>query len=122
MGSRQKMAEAANELVAATVAALKNDRGVHAETAIAAVARMAGTFLFRSFGFQLRDLKPGEYVLSEQANEQGSRLVQVLAGVLARLGVQIEEAKLSAQPGPENQSQMAFLETQKLLEPKFNEI
>jgi hypothetical protein len=61
-------------------------------------------------------------VLSEQANEQGPRLVQLLGVALARLGVNLDQAKLRGAPGPGNQPQQSFLETQKRLEPEFGEI
>ena len=76
----QPQIDAAQEFANTVVAELRTDKGVHAETAVASVARMAGTFLFRSFGFQLPDVEPGGVVLSEQANEAGPRLIQILAG------------------------------------------
>jgi hypothetical protein len=115
----QQHIDAAKEFVNATVKALQTDRGVHAETAIAATARMAGTFLFRSFAFPLTDVEPGQPVLSEQANERGPRLVEVLSEILARLGVQLDRARLGDEPESDNQPQQGFLETQKLLEPQF---
>jgi hypothetical protein len=48
---KQKQIDAAQEFMDTTIHALKTDRGLHAETAIAATARMAWTFLFRSFRF-----------------------------------------------------------------------
>ena len=60
-GTRRTPAQrrAANEIVDAIVEALRSDRGVHAQTAIAAAARMGGTFLFRSFGFETRNTEAG---------------------------------------------------------------
>jgi hypothetical protein len=118
----QLQIDVAKEFANATVKALQTDRGVHAETAIGGTARMAGTFLFRSFGFPLKDIEPGQPILSEQANERGPRLVEVLSEILARLGVELDSARLEGEPGPANQPQMGFLETQKLLEPRFAEI
>ena len=92
----QQQIDAAQEFANTVVSELRTDKGVHAETAVASVARMAGTFLFRSFGFQLPDVEPGGVVLSEQANEAGPRLIQVLAGALAEIGVALDEQKLGA--------------------------
>jgi hypothetical protein len=58
-------------------------------------------------------------VFSEQANEQGPRLVEVLSEILAQLGVELDRTRLGEEPGPDNQPQLGFLETQKLLEPPF---
>ena len=55
----QQQIEAAEEFARTTIETLKTERGIHAETAIAGTARMAGTFLFRSFNFSLKDAKPG---------------------------------------------------------------
>lgn len=118
----QPQIDAAREFANAVVSELKTDKGVHAETAVASVARMAGTFLFRSFGFQLADVQPGGAVLSEQANEAGPRLIQVLAGALAEIGVALDQQKLGA-PGLEaNQPKLGLLETQQRLEPRFSEV
>jgi hypothetical protein len=92
---------------------------VHAETAVAAVARMAGTFLFRSFGFDLAGVAPGQAVLSEQANEAGPALIRVLAGALAELGVTLDEAKLGAPQLEASRPTLDFLATQGRLEPEF---
>ena len=106
----------------AAIEVLADQSGVHAETAIAATARMAGTFLFRSFGFELKGAQPGQPVLSEQANEQGPRLVQILGGVLGQMGITPDQSKLDQPEDPENRPNLDFLETQKLLESNFNVI
>lgn len=108
---------AANEMAAAAVEALRTEQGVHAETAVAAAARMAGTFLFRSFGFKFPDVKPGQPVLSEAANEKGPQLLQALVGVLGGLGVELDRERLKAEPGPDHKPLLPFLETQKRVEP-----
>jgi len=118
----QQQIDVAKEFVNVTISTLKTDRGVHAETAVAATARMAGTFLFRTFGFEQMNYPPGQAVFSEQANEHGPRLVEVLSEILGRLGVNLDKAKLEGTPGPDNQPQLGFLETQRQLEPQFAEI
>jgi len=115
----QAQIDAAQAFANAAISALGTERGVHAETAVASVARMAGTFLFRSFGFQLGDIRPGQVVLSEQANEAGPHLIQVFAGALAEIGVALDENKLGAAQLQANQPKLGFLESQKLLEPPY---
>lgn len=44
------------------------NRAIHAETAIASSSRLAGSFLFRSFNFNLAGLEEGSVLLSEEAN------------------------------------------------------
>lgn len=116
---KQKQIDAAQEFADTTINALKTDRGLHAETAIAATARMAGTFLFRSFRFSTKGIEPGQVVLSGLANEQGPQLLQVLEGALSHLGVSLNEEEMGRAPGPENQPHQGFLETQKHLEPLY---
>jgi hypothetical protein len=118
----QPQIDAAREFANAVISELKTDKGVHAETAVASVARMAGTLLFRSFGFQLTDVEPGGAVLSEQANEAGPRLIQVLAAALAEIGVALDQQKLGASGLEANRPKLGFLETQKRLEPLFSGI
>jgi hypothetical protein len=121
------MAEDKEDLAAldffnATIEFLTNDKGVHIETAVAATARMAGTFLFRSFGFGVPDAKPGQAVLSEEANEKGPQLVNILAGILDANGIKIDEVALESDPGPEHEPHLTFLETQPPLESLYEAI
>lgn len=115
----QQQIDAAQAFSNAAVTELKTERGVHAETAVAGVARMAGSFLFRSFEFPLPGLEPGQVVLSEEANEAGPRLIGILSGALAEIGVALDEQKLAAPQLAANQPHLDFLETQRRLEPRF---
>ena len=54
---------AAGEIVDLIAEKIGTNRQIHSATAIAAGARLAGSFLFRSFGFKLGDIKPGTAVL-----------------------------------------------------------
>jgi hypothetical protein len=83
---------------------------------------MAGTFLLRSFGLPLDGIEPGEVVLSDKANEAGPELVNILAGVLAQMGVELDVGKLADEPGPDSKPLLGFLETQRKLEPAFTPI
>jgi hypothetical protein len=113
---------AAEEFSQTTIEVLANERGVHAETAIAGTARMAGTFLFRSFNFPLDDATPGQPVLSEQANEQGPRLMNILSGVLEQMEIRLDGGRAAGPISAENEPLLDFLQTQKRLEPKYSEI
>lgn len=119
---KQKQIDAAQEFANATIHALKTDRGLHAETAIAATARMAGTFLFRSFRFSTKGIEPGQVVLSGLANEQGPELIQMMNDALSHVGIHLNEEEMGRAPGPENQPHQGFLETQKHLEPLYTAI
>jgi hypothetical protein len=115
----QPQIDAAQAFGNAVIAALRTERGVHAETAVAAAARMAGTFLFRSFGFDASTLRPGQAVLSEAANAAGPGLIRVLSGALAEIGIELDEQKLGAGQLDANKPSLDFLATQTRLEPPF---
>ena len=115
----QPQIDAAQAFSNAAIAALQTERGVHAETAVAAVARMAGTFLFRSFGFDPPNVAPGQAVLSEEADTAGPGLIRVLAGALAEIGIALDEQRLGASQLAANRPSLDFLATQARLEPRF---
>jgi hypothetical protein len=117
---REKIGQAAGLFVNLAIDELADERGVHAETVIAGVARMAGTFLFRSFGFQLPDAKPGQPVLSEAANERGPRLVGILSTVLADAAINADLNKVDDASRQGHEPLQGFLATQTRLEPLFN--
>jgi hypothetical protein len=116
----QPQKAAAETFVNVAIEALKTDRGVHAETAVASLARMAGTFMFRSFALPLSDVAPGQIVLSDAANENGPRLVQALIATLAHFGFNLDRATLDASvASPASAPLLGFLDTQRKLEPTF---
>ena len=70
-------------------------REVDTTEAISSTARLAGSFLFRSFGFKTNDIKPGTVMLSEEANIKGPQLVNITYAVLQNFGIQIDNNKMS---------------------------
>ena len=111
--------DAAERFADAAIRLLQDERGVHAETVIAGTARMAGTFLFRSFNFPLDDATPGQPVLSEQSNDQGSRLMQILGGVLEQMRIAVNQEVIVQPTSPDHEPLLDFLETQSRMEPEF---
>jgi len=115
----QAQLNAASDFGTAAIQAFEENGTFPAETVIGAVARMAGSFLFRSFELPLTGIQPGAVVLSEQANQQGPRLVQIIAGVLQGVGVKLDPSKVSASQGKVSGQKEPFLETQKVLGTRF---
>src|SRR5438105_6607664 len=109
--TKQQM-DAAGEFANATIAALKVAQGVHPPTLIAASARMAGIYLFRSFGLKLSGVSPGQVVLSAEANEQAPQLIQIAAGILSRIGIKIADAPPDTPADPKTKPALEFLDTQ----------
>jgi len=115
----QVQLQAAGEFGTAAMQAFDQGGTFPAEMVIGATARMAGSFLFRSLGLPLTGVQAGSVVLSEQANQQGPRLIQILATVLQNIGVKLDSSKLSAAQGAPRGLEESFLETQKVLETRF---
>ena len=111
--------DSAQEFATASIAALKTETGIHPGTAIAATARMAGTYLFRTFHLQVPGVKPGDVVLSEQANAQGPILIATAARLLSRMGIQLDPTKAGVPVASRDQPTVSFLDSQRLLEPAY---
>ncbi len=73
----------------------KGSREIDTTEAISCTARLAGSFLFRSFEFKINDAKAGTIMLSEQANTKGPQLVNITHSVLQNFGIQIDNNKMS---------------------------
>ncbi len=89
-------AKAAQQFRGYILEKLTDERGVHAETAVAAAARMAGTFLLRSCNVPLARLEPGTPVLSDAVNERGPLLVEILGVALQGMNVAIDMTRARA--------------------------
>jgi hypothetical protein len=111
--------DAAGEFANAAMAAMKVPGGIHPATVIAASARMAGTYLFRSFELDLQGVKPGQIVLSPQAAQREGDLIQVALGSLARFGIKVALTPPQSVNDPQNQPVLAFLDTQRKIEPAY---
>lgn len=114
---RQPQIDAAQEFYTVVVAVLRTPQGVHAVTAIAAMARLAGTWLLRSFGLPIDQLEPGTPVLSDMANDQGPRLINILGGVLSNMDIVIDASRIDFSTPSDDKPQLTLLETQARLEP-----
>lgn len=88
--------DAVNDIVEMVVSVIGNgSREIDTTEAISSTARLAGSFLFRSFGFKINDAKPGTVMLSEEANMKGPQLVNITLAVLNNFGIQIDNNKMS---------------------------
>ena len=97
---------------------LTTEGRLHAETLIASVARMAGSMMYRSFGFD-NTIEPGTAVLSEQANIHGPKLMNVMFVTLQQLGDQVGEDNLNLEYASAQFSQLTFKESHDRLAPLF---
>jgi len=108
--------KAAGEIVELIATKLGKNRAVHSGTAISVCARLSGSFMFRSFNFPMKNGTPGNSVLSEEANEKGPVLINILGGMLEHLGIHIDAKKLDEISMAE--SDLNFLDSMILLQDK----
>ncbi|MCP5298512.1 MAG: hypothetical protein H6954_02290 [Chromatiaceae bacterium] len=102
---------------------LVTDRGLHAETLVAAASRMAGTLLLREVVPEVDRLEPGTVVLSDAANRRGPELINTLLVTLAQLGHgDIDQQRLAGSQATTAMSRLTLAETQRLLEPWYRKI
>ena len=117
--SAQRISECGKALAIATVPAFTSSAGVHIPTLIAACARMAGTYLFRSLSLDAGAAAPGDAVLSVQAKEGSPLLLRTCAGILNTLGTRIASEPGEPLGGEKSQPRQTFLETQAILDPLY---
>jgi hypothetical protein len=98
---------------------LTNEGRLHAETLIASTARMAGSLMYRSFGFDNKKIEPGTAVLSDQANVHGPKLMNMMFATLQQLGHQVGEGNLNREFLSSQFSQLSFKESLDRLAPFF---
>ena len=92
----ENLNKAVNEIVEMIVNVIgQGSREIHTTEAISSTARLAGSYLFRSFGFEINDAKPGTAMLFEEANTKGPQLVNMTQAVLQNFGIQIDNNKMS---------------------------
>lgn len=101
---------AVNDIVEMVVDVIGNgSREIDTTEAISSTARLAGSFLFRSFGFKINDIKPGAAMLSEEANTKGPQLVNITHAVLHNFGIQIDNNKMPS--GNPKSASSSFVDT-----------
>jgi hypothetical protein len=96
MNISKEQNEAVNDIVELIALKLGNERReLNTVDAISTCARLAGSLLFRSFDFKIKDAKPGSVMLSEDANTKGPELVNITYAVLQNFGITIDNNKMN---------------------------
>ena len=115
--NHSKAAAAIVELIAEKIG---TGREIHPATAISSCARLAGSFMFRSFNFTMENATPGSAVLSDMANEKGPALMSWLGNTLSNFGVNPDPQRMqSASP---QQSNLSFVEALEQLQDEGKKI
>ncbi|QDU78546.1 hypothetical protein Pla110_02500 [Polystyrenella longa] len=87
----------AGELVDLVTSRVGSNGAVHPETAIASIARLAGSLLLRSFNLNIDSLEPGTVILSTEANEKGPQLIGIMSSMLQQFGLSMDKEKLGGE-------------------------
>jgi hypothetical protein len=117
--SAKRISECGKELAIATVPAFTAPGGVHIPTMIAACARMAGTYLFRSLSLNVGAAAPGDVILSLEATEHSPLLLRTCASILKTLGTSIASEPREPLGSDKNKPLKTLLETQAILDPIY---
>ena len=112
---------AANEVIAMLEEQYDTIFASHAGTLLRAAAWLAGTSLYRSFGFKA-DIAPGSPVLSDKANEEGPKLLKVFMFLVDKLGIKLKPdgfiSEIPAEQGPNKD----IVQVQEMFQERYNEI
>jgi len=114
----QAVIEAANHFNQAGRTLMSLNDTFHPETLILSMARMAGSLMYRSFDFD-SSIAPGTAVLSENANSDGPRLMNVMFAALQQLGHTIGQDALKGPAMSADCSQLGFEASHAQLAPSF---
>lgn len=113
----QAQGKAAGEMVDLIANRIGTGRAVHPQTAVASAARLAGSILLRSFDIIPAGTRPGTAILSNEANEEGPKLLGVISGMLKQLGETLNQGKLAGAPSPQvDPPVLSVLESLELLQ------
>jgi hypothetical protein len=122
MEKKTGMDAAAKEIYTLLVSKLQKDASVHIGTLVSAAARLAGASLYRSFNFEDDKVPPGTVVLSEEANQEWPKLMNMLLATLKANGMQVDQAKFVMQTPEQHKPNKPILEMQAELQGPFNQI
>lgn len=80
--------DVSKEIYSRTLTCLKDENGVHAETAVAAISAVCGEELLRACHIDLNSFPQGGFVLADKVNDSGPRLLGHLEQLLKELLVE----------------------------------
>ena len=108
---------AANHFNAAFQPIASTEQGLLVETVIASAGRMAGTMLFRSVNFPVNSYAPGVTVLSEQARDMGTKLMELMFATLGHLGHAADVTTINQDAFSTKASHFTLQKTQEQFDP-----
>lgn len=93
------------ELEKCACMAVQDEDGIHAETAIAALASIAGTTLLLACirDSDLKDLQGGQALFSTDVNDHAPRLIQAMSEIAEEIGLALEKHDFAREVPPDHQ-------------------
>ena len=122
MENKIEMDAAAKEIYTLLVSKLQKGTSVHIGTLVSAAARLAGTSLYRTFNFKADKLAPGTVVLSEEANQEWPKLMNMLLATLKANSIPFDPTKFEMKAPEQHKPRAEILEMQAELQGPFNQI
>jgi hypothetical protein len=114
--------KASAEFTQTIISRLATEKGVHAETAISAASRMAGTFALRSCGLPLAQFTPGTPIFGEAIDEQGNKVLNTVGETLAGMDIELDPRRINYDLLEANSPHMELAEVQSMLDASFRAI
>ena len=122
MENNAEINQAGKEVYALLVSKLQTDANVHVGTLVSAAARLAGASLYRTFNYKDDQIAPGTVMLSEIADQEWPRLMNILLAMLKVNGIEIDQASLIVETPRQHKPHKEILEMQTELQGPFNQI
>jgi hypothetical protein len=118
---QKNRADAATEVMGIFDRHFRTPEGIHAGTVLAAGAWLAGTSLYRSFGYP-QTAEPGTVMLSEKANQAFPKLLDLFTYYMFQGGTQIKPEQFILQTPDAFQPRKTILQIQEAHQDEYNTI
>jgi hypothetical protein len=113
--------DAATEVMGIFDRHFRTPQGIHAGTVLSTAAWLSGTSLYRSFGYT-QNPEPGAVMLSEKANQEFPKLLNLFHFYMFQGGVQLKPEQFILQPPDAHKPLKTILEIQDAHQDEYNAI
>lgn len=113
--------EAASEVVTLLEDQFESTFESHAGSLLRAAGWLAGTSLYRSFGFA-GDIPAGAPVLSDKSNDEGMKLLKVFMYLLDKNGIALKAGDFAEEIPAEQKPRRSILQVQQQFEERYDQI
>jgi hypothetical protein len=118
---QKNRADAAKEVMGIFDRHFRTPQGIHPGTVLSAGAWLAGTSLYRSFGYA-QNSEPGTVRLSEKANQQFPKLINLFTYYISQSGTQIKPEQFILQIPEAAKPLKTILQVQEAHQDEYNAI